>query len=93
MPKTSSRWESYLRGFARRRPDVEVTTLRFANAVGPSINSALTNYFRLPVVPTVLGFNPRLQFTHEDDLLAALHLATMGMFLAPSMSVVMVCSG
>ncbi|HMY08728.1 MAG TPA: NAD-dependent epimerase/dehydratase family protein [Marmoricola sp.] len=70
--------ESYLRGFARRRPDVEVTTLRFANAVGPSINSALTNYFRLPVVPTVLGFNPRLQFTHEDDLLAALHLATMG---------------
>lgn len=70
--------ESYLRGFARRRPDVEVTTLRFSNAVGPSINSALTNYFRLPVIPTVLGFNPRMQFIHEDDLLAALHLATLG---------------
>ncbi len=70
--------ESYLRGFARRRPDVEVTTLRFANAVGPNINSALTNYFRLPVIPTVLGFNPRLQFIHEDDLINALHLATLG---------------
>ena len=28
-------------------------------------------YFQLPVVPTVLGFDPRLQFVHEDDLLDA----------------------
>jgi UDP-glucose 4-epimerase len=41
--------------------------LRFANFVGPGVDSPLTRYFKLPVVPTVLGFDPRLQFVHEDD--------------------------
>lgn len=59
--------EGYLHGFARRRPDVSVTTLRFANFIGPDVHSPLTRYFSLPVVPTVLGFDPRLQFVHEDD--------------------------
>ena len=31
--------ESYVRGFARRRPDVDVTTLRMANVIGPRITS------------------------------------------------------
>jgi UDP-glucose 4-epimerase len=70
--------EGYVRGFARRRPDVAVTTLRAANTVGPSVSSPLTEYFRLPVVPTVLGYDARLQFLHEDDLLGALHHATLG---------------
>ena len=33
--KDSVEVEGYVRGFARRRPDVGVTTLRFANFVGP----------------------------------------------------------
>ncbi len=70
--KDSVEVEGYVRGFARRRPDVAVTTLRFANIVGPRMRTALTAYFGLSVVPTVLGFDPRLQFTHEDDALAAL---------------------
>jgi UDP-glucose 4-epimerase len=70
--------EGYVRGFARRRPDVAVTTLRAANTVGPSVSSPLTEYFRLPVVPTVLGYDARLQFLHEDDLLGALQHATLG---------------
>ncbi len=60
--------EGYVRGFARRRPDVAVTTLRCANVIGPRVVSPVTSYFRLPVVPTVLGFDPRLQFLHEIDL-------------------------
>jgi UDP-glucose 4-epimerase len=69
--------ESYTRGFARRRPDVAVTMLRIANVVGPKITSAMTGYFRLPVIPTVLGFNPRLMFLHEQDALDVLeHAAT-----------------
>jgi UDP-glucose 4-epimerase len=70
--------ESYVRGFARRRPDVAVTTLRMANVIGPRIVSAMTGYFRLPVIPTVLGFNPRLQFLHESDALDVLQHATTG---------------
>jgi UDP-glucose 4-epimerase len=69
--------EAYTRGFARRRPDVSVTTLRNANIVGPRITSAMTGYFRLPVIPTVLGFNPRLQFLHEQDALDVLEHATV----------------
>jgi len=70
--------EGYVRGFARRRPDVAVTMLRAANSVGPRVSSPLTNYFRLPVVPTVLGYDARLQFLHESDLLGVLQHATLG---------------
>jgi UDP-glucose 4-epimerase len=69
--------ESYTRGFARRRPDVAVTMLRIANVIGPRITSGMTGYFRLPVIPTVLGFNPRLQFLHEQDALDVLEHATV----------------
>jgi UDP-glucose 4-epimerase len=69
--------EAYTRGFARRRPDVAVTMLRFANVIGPLITSAMTGYFRLPIIPTVLGFNPRLQFLHEQDALDVLEHATV----------------
>ena len=70
--KDSVEVEGYVRGFARRRPDVTVTTLRFANFVGPKVKTPLTSYFSLPVVPTVLGFDPRLQFVHERDGLEVL---------------------
>jgi UDP-glucose 4-epimerase len=68
--------EGYVRGFARRRSDVRVTLLRAANVIGPGVTSPLTSYFRLPVIPTVLGHDPRLQFLHERDLLAVLRHAT-----------------
>ena len=69
--------ESYVRGFARRRPDVRVTMLRAANVLGPTVDSPIASYFRLPVIPTVLGFDPRLQFLHDDDLLGVLRHAVL----------------
>jgi UDP-glucose 4-epimerase len=75
--KDSVEVEGYVRGFARRRPDVAVTTLRFANFVGPKVQTPLTGYFSLPVVPTVLGFDPRLQFVHERDGLEVLWRTTL----------------
>jgi UDP-glucose 4-epimerase len=76
--KDSVEVEGYVRGFSRRRPDVDVATLRLANFVGPGVRTPMTDYFRLPVLPTVLGFDARLQFVHEDDGLEALRLATVG---------------
>jgi UDP-glucose 4-epimerase len=76
-PKDVFEVESYVRGFARRRPDVRVTTLRMANVIGPVITSPLTSYFKLPVIPTVLGFDPRLQFLHEHDAHLSLEHATL----------------
>ena len=69
--------EGYVRGFARRRPDVRVALLRAANVIGPHVVSPITSYFRLPVIPTVLGHDPRLQFLHERDLLAVLQHAAL----------------
>ncbi|WP_037912097.1 NAD-dependent epimerase/dehydratase family protein [Actinacidiphila yeochonensis] len=67
--------EGYVRGFARRRPDVAVAVLRFANILGPNADTPLAEYFDLPVLPTVLGYDPRLQFVHEDDVVEVLLVA------------------
>ncbi len=75
--KDSVEVEGYVRGFARRRPDVGVTLLRFANFLGPRVETPLTSYFSLPVLPTPIGFDARLQFVHEDDGLEALRIATV----------------
>jgi len=69
--------EGYVRGFGRRRPDVDLTLLRFTNFIGPQIETPLTRYFSLPVVPTVLGFDPRIQLCHEADGIAVLRRATL----------------
>ncbi|MET7637077.1 NAD-dependent epimerase/dehydratase family protein [Streptomyces sp. NPDC005438] len=66
--------EGYVRGFARRRPDVSVTVLRFAQVLGTSGDSPLASYFAMPLLPTVLGYDPRLQFVHERDVVEVLRL-------------------
>lgn len=76
--KDATEVEGYVRSFARRRPDVEVTVLRFANLLGSRVDSAFQSLFSLPVVPTVLGYDPRLQFTHEDDAVSVLVRAATG---------------
>ncbi len=77
--KDSVEVEGYVRGFARRRPDVGITTLRFANIIGPGIRTSMTDYFSLPVVLAPLGFDARMQFVHEHDATAALLRATMAL--------------
>src|SRR5215218_1207970 len=74
--KDSLEIESYVRGLARRRPDVMVTTLRLANLMGAGVDSHVTRYLSLPVVPRVMGFDARLQFLHPSDAVAALLLVT-----------------
>jgi UDP-glucose 4-epimerase len=76
--KDSVEVEGYVRGFSRRRPDVEISMLRFANILGPGIRTSMTDYFSLPVVPVPLGYDARLQFVHETDAIGSLMLATTG---------------
>ena len=75
--KDSVEVEGYVRGLGRRRPDIDVTLLRFANFIGPEIDTPLTRYFALPTVPTVLGFDPRIQFLHESDGMEVLRRAVV----------------
>lgn len=69
--------EGYVRGFSRRRPDVLVTTVRLTNLIGPQVDTMLTRYFALPLIPTVLGSDARVQLLHSEDALAILDRATL----------------
>ncbi|WP_290727410.1 NAD-dependent epimerase/dehydratase family protein [Gordonia sp. UBA6683] len=69
--------EGYVRGLARRRQDIDVTTMRLQAMLGPRINTRMSSYLSLPVVPTVIGYQPRLQFLHEEDALAAMEHVTL----------------
>jgi len=67
--------EAFLRDFADDNPHVDVSLLRFANVLGDDIDTPFTAALRRPVVPEILGFDPRLQFVHEDDVVDALMYA------------------
>jgi UDP-glucose 4-epimerase len=64
--------ESYFETYSRRHPGVTCTMLRYQPAIGPSLDTQVTRYLSLPVVPTYMGFDPRLQLVHEEDALDAL---------------------
>jgi UDP-glucose 4-epimerase len=76
--KDATEIEGYTRSFARRRTDVDVTMLRFANFLGGTVQGVFDSLFSLPVVPTVLGFDPRLQLVHEEDGVEVLVRAVTG---------------
>jgi UDP-glucose 4-epimerase len=67
--------EGAVRAFADRHPHVTVTVLRFASALGPALRTSLSHLFGLPAIPAILGFDPRLQFIHEDDIAGCLEHA------------------
>ena len=69
--------EDAVADYAAKRPEVTVTVLRCANVLGPDVETAFTRMFGLPLVPMVLGFDPRLQFVHEDDIVHALEHAAL----------------
>jgi UDP-glucose 4-epimerase len=60
--------EANVRDFRHKNPDTTVSVLRFANALGPDLRTSWQAYLGLPVIPAILGFDPRVQFIHEDDM-------------------------
>jgi UDP-glucose 4-epimerase len=64
--------EGYVRDFAVDNPHVTVALLRFSNVLGPDISTPIAKALQLPLVPALFGFDPRLQFVHEDDVIRAI---------------------
>jgi UDP-glucose 4-epimerase len=64
-------------GFAGRNPAMTVTTLRFCNGLGPDLKTSHAALLSLPAVPGILGFDPRYQFIHEDDIVGVLRHAVL----------------
>ncbi len=69
--------EAYFENFADRHRDLLCCMLRYQPEIGPELRTPLSRYLSLPVVPTQLGFDPRLQLLHSEDAIAALHRASL----------------
>jgi UDP-glucose 4-epimerase len=61
--------EALVAAWSRRHPDVEVTVLRPAWVMGPHHWDRVVRHFSGRVVTTLLGYDPLLQFIHEEDCL------------------------
>ena len=57
-----------------RYPQTEAVILRPSHILG-TVHNAPSNYLRLKVVPTLLGFDPMMQVVHQDDVVWALRAA------------------
>ncbi len=64
-----------------RYPEVRTCVLRPTNIIGPTLHNTLTQFLRLRHVPYLLGFNPMMQFLHEDDLADAIIAAWRGQLI------------
>ena len=64
--------ENYFETYARKHERVDCTMLRYQPAIGPGIRTQITRYLSQPVCPTFMGFDPRIQLVHIDDVLEAI---------------------
>lgn len=77
FPKDIVEAEGYIRGFGRRRQDILITTFRMANILSHQVVSPFSAYYESLVLPSVMGFDPRIQFLHELDALNVLSEAVI----------------
>ena len=69
--------EAFCKSFAHQFPQPLVTILRFASIVGATVDTPMTRYLKMPHAPSLLGFDPRMQIIHEEDVVEALALAVL----------------
>ena len=61
--------------FLWRYPQIRTCVLRPVNVLGYYVHSMIGRYLREKRVPTVMGFDPMMQFIHEEDISEAIALA------------------
>lgn len=69
--------EHFCRKFHHTDAAARVTVLRFANIVGPTADTPMTRFLHEAGAPVLLGFDPMMQFIHEDDVVEALAHAAL----------------
>lgn len=60
--------EALITRFAEQHPSVVGTILRICPVMGPNADNFITRAYSKPFLVGVRGYNPPLQFFHEDDL-------------------------
>jgi UDP-glucose 4-epimerase len=67
--------ERLVEAFARHHPSVVCTVLRLQPVIGAGVDTPIMRLFRSAVVPTFLGFDPRLQLLLDEDAVGAVAAA------------------
>jgi UDP-glucose 4-epimerase len=60
--------------FLWRYPHIRTCVLRPVNVLGYYVHSMIAGYLRQTRAPTVMGFDPMMQFIHEEDVSEAIAL-------------------
>jgi UDP-glucose 4-epimerase len=63
-----------VQAFVWKSSAIETVILRPTHILG-TVKNAPSNYLRLSMAPTLLGFDPMIQVVHEEDVVSALSLA------------------
>jgi UDP-glucose 4-epimerase len=58
--------------FLWKYPEIATVILRPVPTLGYYVHSSIGGYLKLRYVPTIMGFNPMVQFIHEEDLADAI---------------------
>ena len=61
--------------FIWKYPHIRTCVLRPVNTLGYYVHSMIGQYLRLERCPTMMGFDPLMQFVHEEDVAEAIALA------------------
>ncbi len=69
--------EDYARDVAIRNTHISVSILRLQQLIGPGVRGPLSALVSQPSVPTLIGFDPPIQFLHVDDAASAAAFATI----------------
>jgi UDP-glucose 4-epimerase len=67
--------EGYIRSFAEEFRGIRVAVLRCANVLGEDLVTLFSRALTMPMIPTITGFDPQLQFVEQDDIVRAIEFA------------------
>jgi UDP-glucose 4-epimerase len=68
--------EELVRDFQDDNPHTMVSVLRFANVLGGRLVTPISKNLSRPFSPCLFGFDPLVQFVHDDDVVRALEYVT-----------------
>ncbi|MCU0598797.1 MAG: SDR family oxidoreductase [Desulfobacterales bacterium] len=67
--------DKLIQDFARNHPEMTVSILRPCTVFGPTVDNYVSRMLFLPATVCVKGYDPPVQFVHEDDFVEACLLA------------------